>query len=166
MPRIFLFSALSAFLFLSGEVHSMDGYFVAIDNTEKEYTVYVGIPEEHIAKLKSTWEQEGKPEILKFEDFEKDKNKYIGNRIVKNDYEPSQVADGLVGLIIKFPLAPIGLTWNGGIAITANDYEHARQTYKEYVANPAGYEKTRNNDPKNDPNNPMNHMKILKGEHK
>lgn len=50
---------------------------------------------------------------------------------------------------------PVGLTWNGGIAVTAGDYENSKKAYQEYLSNPDGYERTREKlDPSANPPKP------------
>jgi len=90
-------------------------------------------------------------------------DKYVRGRIAKDDYPGSGVVSGIVALLDKYPGGPIGLTWNGGVAITYNDYQHAKKTYQKYLADPSEYERTRTHDPRLDPVNPRGHLGPLLG---
>lgn len=96
--------------------------------------------------------------MLTWEQFLESVNEYARSVILRNDYPSVSVVDGVVCLVAskKGSGAPWGLTWNGGIALTFNDYQHVRRTYKSYKANPAGYRPIR--DPKRDPVNPGGHL--------
>jgi hypothetical protein len=43
------------------------------------------------------------------------------------------------------------------------DYQHAKETYKQFVANPDQYERSKNQDPRADPVNPKWHFGPLLG---
>jgi hypothetical protein len=139
---------------------------IAIDRKEPAYTVYVGIPEgdlpeemeKEIEEFKRLAKEEGM-DMVGLNQLKEETNNYIKARIVKNDYPDSGVANRIVKLIEKFPGVPFGLTWNGGIAFTYNDYQYAKRRYQQYLANPAEYEPER--DPRADPVNPKGHLPLL-----
>jgi hypothetical protein len=95
--------------------------------------------------------------------FTSDTDNFVKAHIKKNDYESIQVVKGMVGVIEKYCLTPFGLTWNGGVAITYNDHQHAKMMHQRYLADPAEYDRTRNRDPSLDPVNPNNHFVPLLG---
>ena len=78
--------------------------------------------------------------------------------IVKHEYMKYGVVDGIACLIGKAPGAPWALTWNGGIALTSNDYRHAREIFLLYKEDPEKYEREANRDPRADPINPGGHL--------
>jgi hypothetical protein len=141
---------------------------VLIDRKEPAYTVYVGIPgddlpedvEKELEEYKRLAKEEGM-NMVGLDQFKEDSNNYIKARILKNDYPGSGVEKGIVKLIEKIPGVPFGLTWNGGIAFTYNDYQYAKRRYQQYIANPTGYEPER--DPRADPVNPKGHLGPLLG---
>ena len=141
--------------------------YVIIDKQEPAYTVFAGIPEGfpkgEFEKIKSQAAEIKGVEIVSWEKFTSDTDNYVKAHIKKNDYEGIQVARGMVKLIEKYCRTPFGLTWNGGVAITYNDYQHAKKTYQRYLTNPGEYERTRNRDPRLDPVNPNNHFIPLLG---
>ena len=49
--------------------------------------------------------------------------------IIRNDFPGTALTSALTCLMNKAP-GPWGITWNGGIALTRNDYDHARRTYE------------------------------------
>ena len=138
--------------------------FVVIDKTVPSYTVYFGIskgfPEKKFEELKKEATKQKGVEIVSWEKFKQDPNKYITARINKNEYSDYQIEKGMTELIKKTGAegVPIGLTWNGGVAFNRSDYEHAERTYREYQNNPVDYERTRIRDPSRDPVNPGNHF--------
>lgn len=131
---------------------------VLIDHMEKAYTVYAGLPLDRAEAAKS--KLEGKPvEMVPFEKFAENQKKIIGDRIVRNDYPGSRAEEGIVALIDKYPGTPFGVTWNGGIALTRNDYQVAKKAYEAFNS-PEGFAKP---ELANDPVAPINHLKPLLG---
>ncbi len=145
-------------------MNEKSGDFVVVDGTEKAYTVYALIPKNRLDEIRA--KLSNVPQgivLLSWETFMQNSDKYIKAQIAKNEYPESRAIAGVVKLVRKFPGTPIGLTWNGGIAITYNDYQHAKSIYEQYKADPAMYERNRNRDPRNDPINPKGHLGPLLG---
>lgn len=140
--------------------------FVVIDQTEKAYTVYYGIPEwkekKKIDEIKANIEKEGGGSIIGWEEFSQNADSYVKSRIVRNEYDDISVINGIIELIKKYSLTPIGLTWNGGVAITRNDYQHAMETYTRYMKDSSEYIRVKK-DIRSDPVNPMAHFGPLLG---
>lgn len=135
-----------------------------IDNSLDAYTVYAGIPNNKMEAVKK--ELKGAPGsifLIPWEEFAQNESKYISSRIIKNEYPDSRTIKGVIELVRKYPGTPIGLTWNGGIAITRNDYKHTKMTYEIYMDNPGAYDQTRNRDPRADPVKPEWHLDPLLG---
>ena len=131
---------------------------VLIDRTEKAYTVYAGLPMEQADELKG--KLEGKPvDIVTFQQFNESLKKFIGERIIRNDYPEDKTADGIAALIQKYPGTPFGVTWNGGIAFTRNDYQAAKNALESFNTL-GGFNKPV---VEKDPVSPMNHLKPLLG---
>ena len=135
--------------------------YVIIDHKEKAYTVYMGIPEnlppEDFEKIKSDVSKEEGVDMVSWYEFKQNPDKYIKSKIIIYDYQDSQIVKGIVKIIEKSPGIPIGLTWNGGIAITYNDYQYAKNRYQQYLVNPAKYKPER--DPRADPISPKRHFR-------
>lgn len=157
----------SIFLFLEGcataaPLTSED--LVMIDNSLDAYTVYAGIPKNKKEAVKN--ELKGTQDsifLIPWDEFSQNEGKYIRSRIIKNEYPESRTIKGIIELVKKYPGTPIGLTWNGGIAITRNDYQHSIKTYNTYLRNPDAYEQIRIRDPRADPVKPEWHLGPLLG---
>lgn len=134
--------------------------FVLVDQSESAFTVFAGIAkdtnERELEEIRSKVANQERVSMLTWNEFTASVNKYARSTIVRNDYPNVSVVDGLVCLVGRTPGAPWGLAWNGGIALTFNDYEHVRQSYESYKANPDAYRPMR--DPRADPVNPGGHL--------
>lgn len=136
--------------------------FVVVDQSEPAFIVFTGIPKnidkKKLKEISSMVSNQEKLSMLTWEQFLESVNEYAHSVIVRNDYPNTRVVDGLVCLVAseRGSGAPWGLTWNGGIALTFNDYQHARRTYELYRTNPASYKPIR--DPRKDPINPGGHL--------
>lgn len=137
--------------------------YVVIDRKEAAYTVFVGIPDKRLDAVKTKLSGDHGVDLVAWEAFNQGKDTYISARILKDEYPGSGAVAGIIELVRKFPENPIGLTWNGGVAITLRDYQHAKRTYQQYQANSADYERTRIRDPRADPVNPRTHLDPLLG---
>ena len=59
---------------------------------------------------------------------------------MRHEVQPAaDVATRAVALARQQPGLPVGLTWDGGMAITASDYRAAEQRLRAYEADPQGY---------------------------
>jgi hypothetical protein len=147
---------------LSG--YNIFDYYVLINKHEEcAYTVFEGITKEKIDAVKMKIQTKKEVEIVRWDDFTHNLDKYVKSKIIKDDYPGSGVVEGIRDLLRKYSGAPFGLTWNGGIAITVNDYRHAETTYKKYQNNSAEYEHLKIQDLRLDPVNPKNHLGPLLG---
>jgi hypothetical protein len=97
--------------------------------------------------------------MVPFDQFADNQKNIIGERIVRNDYPGGRTEEGIVALIKKYPGTPFGVTWNGGIAFTRNDYQVAKKTFEAFNTS-AGFTKP---EPEKDPVAPINHLKPLLG---
>ncbi len=59
--------------------------------------------------------------------------------LVHEDQPDTRVTARVIDLARQQPGMPVGLTWDGGMAITANDYSAAERRLAAYRANPARY---------------------------
>jgi hypothetical protein len=144
-------------------VKSLNVDYVLIAHKVAAYTVFVIIPKGKIESVKMKIQTEKEMEMVVRDDFTHHLDKYVKAKILKDDYPGSMVVEGIPELLGKYPETPVGLTWNGGIAITVNDYRHAEKTLKQYQNNPAEYEHVKIQDSRLDPVNPKNHLGPLLG---
>ena len=117
--------------------------------------------EEKKNDVKGQYENNRNIAIVLFESFLKDRGKYVGQHVIKDEYPNSQAVDGIVELIRRFPGTPVGLTWNGGVAITRNDYMYAEDTFYRFDKDPENYKKASIEDKRADPVNPRIHLDPL-----
>ena len=146
----------------SGVANDSASNFVIVDRGEKAFTVFIGIPKNfdknELERIKQEVTDRDTLIMLTWEQFLKSVNEYARSVILINDYPSVGIVEGIVCLVSsrQGTGAPWGLTWNGGIALTRNDYNHARRTYELYKANPDSYKPIR--DPRIDPVNPGGHL--------
>lgn len=145
---------------------------VVVEYSQPAYTVYLGVPSDTAAKKLGVGRifedrrratQQKDVELVSWKEFRENTGKYIDSRMVTNEYSDSKVAEGITEFLRRYPGVPIGLTWNGGISFTANDYEHAKRTHSQYLADPAEYASTKTKDPRADPVKPKWHFGPLLG---
>lgn len=127
--------------------------------------MYAGIPgdKEDAVREKLKAAPDG-VELVDWRAFAGSRDKYLAAQIRENAYPDSRTVEGIVALIRTYPGTPFGLTWNGGIAFTYNDYQYAKHIYRQYQDDPEGYRKQQAGmDPRGDPINPGNHLGPLLG---
>jgi hypothetical protein len=133
--------------------------FIIIDHTEKSFTIFAIIPGEGIDKVKESIEDKKDVNIISLEEFTNRAHEFIELRIIRNEYEGSQIGQVVVNYLHKHTGSPIGVTWNGGIAITNNDVEYAKSMYQQYISNPEDYERKKIQESLTDPLNPRRTLK-------
>lgn len=132
--------------------------YVIIDNSKAAYTVFVGIAEERLNAVEYQIENEKDVEILTWGKFLREREKYIEQKIIMDEYPNSRAIEGILELVTKFSDSPFGLTWNGGIAVTQSDYLYAEDTFQQYNIDPARYKVEIFDEQRNEPVNPQGHF--------
>ncbi len=135
---------------------------VVIDQGDPAYTVYAGLPADRADDVKAKIAGQ-RAQVISFKEFADAPVKFIGERIVSDEYAGLRAQEGIVELVRKYPGTPFGITWNGGIAYTRLDDQFAKRQFAAYSKDPDDYRRTRNPDPKTDPVNPVSHLKALLG---
>jgi len=134
---------------------------VFIDARDPAYVVLQGINSD---TPQGAWkEMEGyaqldKVQLMSWPVFRKNARKVLGPYVLLNDYPRSQALMGVLGLVAKYPGRPFAVTWNGGVAITFFDYQHAAETLAAYVSNPKAHKPL---PPADDPVHPGNKVPAL-----
>jgi hypothetical protein len=151
---------------ISGSAPDVAIIEVLIDRSEPAYTVLYGIsgnlqPAQR-EKILHEAKKEGR-ELVLWPAFRQNSEARFTSYLIKNEYPEIEVAKGMMQLLKTHPGTPLGLTWNGGIAFTSNDYQYAKKTYKNYQDNSATFKGTRAKDQRGDPVHPMNHLGPLLG---
>lgn len=115
---------------------------VFIDARDPAYVVVQGINAD--TALEAWKEMEGyaqleNVQIMSWLVFRKEARKVLAPYVRINDYPHTQALMGLLTLIKKYPGRPFAITWNGGVATTFWDYQHAAETLEEFRKNPKAY---------------------------
>lgn len=135
---------------------------VLIDQSDPAYTVYAGLPGERADDVRAKIAD--KPaKLVTFKEFSDRRAELVGAQVVLDEYPNSRTVDGIIELVKKYPGTPFGITWNGGIAFTRNDYAFAKSQFSAYSKEPAEYRRTRKMDSAADPIYPPNHLGPLLG---
>ena len=87
---------------------------VLIDFGEPAYTVYAGLPAERSNDVKAKIANQP-AQLVSFSEFSEGRSKFIGGKIVIDDYQGMRAEEGIVELVRKYPGTPFGITWNGGL---------------------------------------------------
>ena len=135
---------------------------VLIDMSDPAYTVYAGLPAESAENVRTKIANQP-AKLVTFKELADDRAALIGAQIKIDDYPKSRAVDGIVELVKKYPGTPFGITWNGGVAFTRNDYTFAKRQYAAYSKDPDEYRLARKPDPATDPVYPPNHLGPLLG---
>jgi hypothetical protein len=132
--------------------------FIAIERKQEAYTVFAAITNEQFNKIMTEASNNDKIEVVKWENFNQNIDKFVKSQIIKDEYLESRAVEGIEELLFRYQALPFGLTWNGGIAFTRMDYNHAINTYQKYKANSNESNIFKTQDPRADPVNPQNHL--------
>jgi hypothetical protein len=143
------------------EIDSASKY-VVIDQSEPAFIVFTGIPVDidnaQLEEIRLKVSNREALTMLPWQQFLENLDEYSQLVILRNDYPNIKTVNGIVCLIAskQGTGAPWGLTWNGGIALSYNDYQHARRTYESFQAAPESYQPIL--DPNRDPVHPRGHL--------
>ena len=137
-------------LAFAGALRAAEPSYVVVDPSERHTTTFVGIPkalpEKEFASLKESLGQRPGAYLVTWQEFKQAQDKHVRAFIRRNDYPDVDVVGGLVQLIERYDGNPFGLTWNGGLAVTQNDYNYSARTFLVYA------------EPQRDPVHPRNHL--------
>lgn len=136
---------------------------VLIDTSDPAYAVFARLPQDKEESVRRMTAGQPGATVLSQEEFAAAPEKHVLPRARRDDYAGQRAGEGIVALVQKYPGTPFGFTWNGGIAVTRNDYAHARRLYEAYNRDPAEYEKLKPADARADPLHPAAHLGPLLG---
>ncbi|PCI39167.1 MAG: hypothetical protein COB46_09480 [Rhodospirillaceae bacterium] len=131
---------------------------VFIDARDPAYVVIQGVSSD---TPQIAWqEMEGyaqldKVQMMSWLIFRKDARTILSPYVKRNDYPNTQALMGVLTLLKKYPGRPFAVTWNGGVAVSFWDYQHAAQTLETFRSNPKGYKPLTQEE---DPVNPKNSL--------
>ena len=99
--------------------------------------------------------------IVSWEKFSTNVGREINQFVRRNDYPDVDLAATVPQVLSRYEGTPIGITWNGGMAVTGNDYRHAAKTFTAYSIDPRSDAARAINDRRRDPVHPANHLDAL-----
>jgi hypothetical protein len=102
---------------------------VAVDPSNPAYTVLIAIPADRQATIDPSHPAAKTLAFVPLETFVKDPKRHLSKRVLVASYSTPRFYERLGQLVAKYPGTPIGLAFNGGIAITRNDYTHAERMH-------------------------------------
>jgi hypothetical protein len=140
---------------------------VLVDHSEPAFTVFTAVPERlsatEMQELEAQTEFHPGVQLLPWPVFAERRDQIFDAVIAQDDYPGSGVRAGLVELLERYHGTPFGLTWNGGIAFTFQDYQYAKKTHELYVADPSALGRSSAYMPDQDPLVPALHFGPLLG---
>lgn len=160
VSSLFLFRPSIAF---SAKTDAPPIELVMIDARQPAYTVLIGIPRENVEQVKKQPKEDGVT-LMSWKAFETDAETLIVKGIVKNDYPDIPLVKGISALLKLYPAMPFGVTWNGGVAVTYNDYKHAEKMYDLHQKSADEYEQKKPKDLASEPIHPENQFGALLGD--
>lgn len=168
MPTTFLKHASTVLLATSAMATSIatarEPGYVIIDPSDVYATTFISIPASSSASeiegFKKNLQQRKAAKLITWAEFKSTVKQEVSANVRRNDYSDVDVTAGIIQLLTQHQKTPFGLTWNGGIALTGNDYKHALRTFESYRANPTA-PAPKNIDRSRDPIHPLNHFSAL-----
>jgi len=134
---------------------------ILIDKMHPAYTVVTGVPIAATSLQMSKCRQAASDkdvELLEWKAFMPEAEKRLRACIVKDEYSMKSRLGDFLYAVQNYPGTPFGLTWNGGMAFTYRDYQHAKGMYEIYRSSPGTWRKRGGRDARSDPVNPDGHL--------
>lgn len=127
------------------------------------YALVAGIPPGKSGEITRilTAEQRASSSIHRWPAYRRELRALLDDVILRNDYPDVPLHTGLLELLESYPGTPFGITWNGGIAVTAGDFSRAEQLLERFRADPARYDRERPREREKDRLHPLNHLEPL-----
>jgi len=140
---------------------------VIVDASERAYSVFTVAPLQlsntELEALYARTELLDGVDVMTWTKFLEEREIIFDACVRQNDYPGSRAREGLPELLTRYAGIPFGMTWNGGIAFTFQDYQFAKRTYELFVADPGALEAGSGYVPEQDPLQPKLHFGPLLG---
>ncbi len=105
---------------------------VVIETREPAFTVFTPMPPDMTeVKLRQLIADRGATattRVVSWDGLAKEVAPEEARVVQQRDFPGANLTAGIICLLTKAP-GPWGITWNGGIALTRNDYDYARRTF-------------------------------------
>lgn len=145
-------------------VWAADPIEVFIDGRDPAYLIVQGVaadtPDAAVQEMLGYATLDG-VSLVGWDIFRQDAAALIAPHIVKEDYPGVSIVPSVVALIKTYPGRPFAITWNGGLAVSFQDYQHAADTHKAFLEDADAYERNRLQTLQVDPLNPQNQLAAL-----
>lgn len=137
---------------------------VFIDARQDAYVVFQGVSDDTHPLARQ--EMEGyaaldKVSLVSWAQFRDNVQNFVASGIIKNEYPGPRTALGILAVLKSRPGRPIAVTWNGGVAASFFDFQHAVETYEAYRDDPPSYEQNRTQVGADDPLDPDRQIKAM-----
>ena len=133
--------------------------FVLIDTRKPEYCALISFSDPRfLLKIEKIPRDQLVKMALDFNQFRSDPDRYLDRCVIINEYKKYNYRKYFPKLLEKFKNTPFGLTWNGGLAFTWNDYRQAEILYEDYKSDPGNYSDNSIRSFPGDPINPGQHL--------
>lgn len=160
--RLFEILVAALLVFAAYAAHATEPTHVAIDPSAQHTTYFVALPKsltaEQLQNLNRALAERKGAFMVSWDEFKADPKRYVQQFIRRNDYPEVDVVNGMTRLIERYAGTEFGLTWNGGLAVTQNDYKHASQTYRLFLKDS---DLPKRPEQRADPVHPSNHLEPL-----
>ncbi|HSX58991.1 MAG TPA: hypothetical protein VLF18_02215 [Tahibacter sp.] len=110
-----------------------------IDRSAEAYTVFTTIPADAMPRVGARLRGRVGVELAADADLDASVAAEWRRQVRRDDYAASGLRGRLPALLRELPGAPLGLTWNGGIAVTYGDCRHAEREFARWRAAPQDY---------------------------
>jgi hypothetical protein len=131
----------------SGGASMPETLYVVIDRREPAYTLYTAIRADQVAGLAPELRASEAVQLVGLQDFTRDAADIVKAGVTSEEYGLDGTLPTLLQVLRETPGTPIGITWNGGIAVTYTDYQHARRMHQRFLDDPAAYRRQRAQQP-------------------
>lgn len=115
--------------------------WVLINTRRPAFVVYSALdPDTSAARLSAARrnaQADGQIDLVAWDAFVAAPAEQISQRIVRNDYPEINIEQSVIELLRRYPGKLFGVTWNGGLAVTATEFKYAQSTLAQYRSNPA-----------------------------
>lgn len=141
-----------------------DLILVFIDARQDAYVVFQGVSQGTPAIARR--EMEGyatldRVSLVAWDNFRENVETFVAAGIQKNEYPGRRTPLGILALLKAYPGRPFAVTWNGGIASSFFDFQHAVEVLEEYREDAEAYELRRSLDANEDPLSPDLQLKTM-----
>jgi hypothetical protein len=137
---------------------------VFIDARDPAFLVVQGVaadtPAEALREMTGYATLEG-VSLVGWEAFRQNAQELIGPHIVKDEYPGSALVPSVVALVKTYPGRSFAVTWNGGLAVSFQDFQYAVESRKAFNDDADAYERNRAQALNDDPLNPRDNLAAL-----